>query len=259
LLTVDLDITPNNVLLRLTNIDKWSANDVNRQLGIPITDEVVLLSEDKPSVSAPRYLVPPTSFSSVASKYISEELLLIDLGEAFFQSFSPPKGVGTPVPYCSPELILQGKASASSDIWALCCTMFEMRAGFPLFESFVGSPSEVLQEIVRILGTPPKPLWPSLEQHEIYIGQHESSCEPLLAERVREIGMNDEEPSILDTDTPLFEQPAFDLLMEPSGTKVPENEAESLAGLLQSALNYTPDKRLSAAKIVKHKWFIGGY
>jgi len=85
--------------------------------------------------------------------YVSEEVLLIDLGEAFLHSSQPPNGVGTPVSYHSPELILEEKASHWSDVWALTCTMFEMRSGFPLFEFFISSTTEVLQEMLQISGT----------------------------------------------------------------------------------------------------------
>ena len=52
--------------------------------------------------------------------------------------------------------MLQSKASKASDIWALACTIFEIRAGCPLFESSIGSYSEVLEEMLRILGPPPE-------------------------------------------------------------------------------------------------------
>ncbi|MCJ1260021.1 hypothetical protein MMC24_007861 [Lignoscripta atroalba] len=253
--TVHGDITPNNILLRLVDIDEWSPDDVYRQLDSPIKDEVFTFSGGKPGISAPEYVVQPTSFSSVAPRYISEEMLLIDLGEAFLESSSPLKGVGTSVSYCSPELVLEGKASSWSDVWALSCTMFEMRSGFPLFESFVGSSSEVLQEMVRILGTPPKPWWPSLEQHDIYIKQNEASRGSLLGERVREIGMNDEVSSMHGTRSLLSRPPASDPIIESPGTKIPEDEANSLAGLLQRTLAYPPEKRLPAHAIVKHRWF----
>ena len=94
-----LDITPKNVLLCLANIDEWSLNDVHRQLNSPVTDALFKFSGGKPGISAPEYVVQPTSFSSVASRYISEEVLLIDLGEAFLECYPPPKGVGTPVSY----------------------------------------------------------------------------------------------------------------------------------------------------------------
>lgn len=228
--------------------------DVNCQLDSPVKDEVFKCSGGKPGISAPEYVVQPTSFSSVAQRYISEEALLIDLGEAFLESSAPPKGVGTPVSYRSPELMLEGKASSWSDVWALSCTMFEMRSGFPLFESFVGSASEVLQEIIQILGMPPNPWWPSLKQHNIHVGRNEASSGSLLSERIRQIGVNDEMPSRDGTETPLSELPTSDLLMEPSGTKIPEDEANALTDLLQKTLHYTPEARLPADITIRHRW-----
>lgn len=254
-LTTELDITPKNVLLRLANIDEWSLDDVDRQLDSPVKDEVFKYSGGKPGICAPEYVVQPTSFASVAPRYISEEVLLIDLGEAFLESSAPSKGVGTPVPYCSPELMLEGKASSSSDVWALSCTMFEMRSGFPLFESFVGSAREILQEMIQILGTPPNPWWPSLQRHGINVGHYEASSGSLLSERIRQIGMNDEIPSRDGTETPLSEPPTSDLIIEPPSTKVSEEETSALTGLLQRTLQYTPEARLPVEMTIKHRWF----
>ncbi len=258
MLAVDLDITPKNVLLRLANIDEWSPDDVIRHLDSPVKDEVFKFSGGKPGISAPEYIVQPTSFSSIAPRYISENIILIDLGEAFLESSVPPKGVGTPVSYCSPELILQGKASRWSDVWALSCTMFEMRSGFPLFESFVGSASEVLQEMVRVLGPPPEPWLPLFEQHDIIDDQNNAFHRSLLGERIAEV-MNDETIFEDATNTPLSTQPASELLLEPSGAKVPQEEANQLADLLQKTLKYTPEERLLADVIAKHRWLAGDY
>ena len=234
-------------------------DDINRQLDSPVKDEVFKFSGGKPGISAPEYVVQPTSFSSVAPRYISEEALLIDLGEAFLESSAPSNGVGTPVSYRSPELILEGKASSWSDVWALSCTMFEMRSGFPLFESFVGSASEVLQEMTQILGTPPNQWWPSLKQHDVYVGQNQASSGSLLRERIRQIGMNDEIPSRDGTETPLTELPTSDILIEPSGTKVSEDEANALTDLLQKTLHYTPEARLPVDVTIKHRWFADNF
>lgn len=259
MLTVDLDITPRNVLTRLSNIDDWSPDDVIRQLGRPVREELFSFSGGKPGISAPEYVVEPTYFPSIAPRYISDDILLIDLGVAFLESSAPPKGVGTPVSYCSPELILQGKPSAWSDVWALSCTMFEMRSGFPMFESFIRSDREVLREMIRILGTPPKLWWPYLEQRGIDMSQNEASCRSSLSERIAEIGMNDEFPSEDDTDMPWFREPISEPLIEPSGTKVPEDEADALTHLLRKTLRYTPEERLTADMTVKHRWLTGNF
>lgn len=110
------DITPRNVLLRLTGTDSWSPDELYRQLGHPRQEKVLSAAGEAPGVHAPKYLVQPTSFSRVEPKYISEDMVLIDLGETFLSPSPPPKGVGTPNKYASPELLLEKQASKWSDI-----------------------------------------------------------------------------------------------------------------------------------------------
>lgn len=251
MLTDGIDITPKNVLLQLRGINRWSTETIYQQVGRPIRDEIFTSSGQKPDLSAPEYLVEPASFSSVDFEYISEQILLIDLGEAFPELSPPSNGVGTPVSYCSPELLLEGKASRASDIWALACTIFEIRSGFPLFESFVGSPAEILEEMVQILGTPPKQsiyLW---ERHGVTIADHAQLDESSLNDRIREIGMYDQEAPIHDGDVA---SKNHHILLEPSGRRISSDEEIDLADLLRKALDYTPEKRLSAEKVVNHPW-----
>lgn len=252
MLTDGIDITPKNVLLQLRGIDRWSTETLYQQVGRPIKDEIFTSSGQKPDLSAPEYLVEPASFSSVDFEYISERILLIDLGEAFSELSPPSNGVGTPVSYCSPELLLEGKASRASDIWALACTIFEIRSGFPLFESFVGSPAEILEEMVQILGTPPKQsiyLW---ERQGVAIADRAQVDESSLNDRIREIGMYDQEAPIHDSDVT---SKNHHLLLEPSGRRISSDEEIDLADLLRKALEYTPENRLSAEKVANHPWF----
>jgi serine/threonine protein kinase len=84
------------------------------------------------------------------------------------------------------------KTSKASDIWALACAMFEIRSGFPLFESFVGSRTEVLEEMVRILGIPPKPFHAVWKQADVPFTDDERPNDS-IKDRIREIGMYDQE------------------------------------------------------------------
>jgi len=247
-----IDITPKNVLIQLKGIDTWPTGTLYQQLGSPVRDEVFKSSGQEPDPSAPEYLVEPVSFSRVDIGYISEQVLLIDLGEAFPELSPPANGVGTPVSYCSPELILERKASRASDIWSLACTIFELRSGFPLFESFVGSSTEILEEMVRMLGMPPessKPLW---KEDGITITDHAKWDESALSERIRGIGMYDEAPSIYDSDVTSLNHHT---LLEPPGRRIARDEAINLADLLRRALDYIPEKRLSVEKVANHSWF----
>ncbi|KAL9129215.1 MAG: hypothetical protein Q9217_002284 [Psora testacea] len=248
------DITPKNVLIQLKGIDTWPTGTLYQQVGSPVRDEVFKSSGQKPDLSAPEYLVEPASFSRVDFEYISEQVLLIDLGEAFPELSPPANGVGTPISYCSPELILERKAGRTSDIWALACTIFEVRSGFPLFESFVGSSTEVLEEIVRILGMPPESSHSLWKKDGITITDHARWDGPALNERIRGIGIYDQEPSIHESDVTSLNHHT---LLEPPGGRVIGDEANTLTDLLRRALDYIPEKRLSAEKVANHVW-LGG-
>ena len=154
----------------------------DRQHRLNPTEKVFGSLGEDAGTSAPEYLVQPASFSSIASENISETITLVDLGEAFLESATPSRGVGTPVSYCSPELIFKRDASRWSDIWALSCTMFEIRSGSPLFGSFINSPSIVLREILRILGKFPESYTSSLKEHDIHSSQKDVCHDSWLGE-----------------------------------------------------------------------------
>lgn len=251
-LTAGIDITPKNVLLQLKGVDTWPTETIYQQLGRPMRDEILTSSGQNPDLSAPKYLVESASLSCVDFEYISEQALLIDLGESFRELSPPSDGVGTPVSYCSPELLLERKASRASDVWALACTIFEIRSGFPLFESFVGSSTEILEEMVRILGMPPEPSRSRWKKNGVAITDHALLDGSTLNDRIKEIGIYDQEPSIHHGDSA---SPSHHTLLEPSGRSIARDEETGLANLLRRTLDYTPEKRLSAEKVANHPWF----
>ena len=155
--------------------------------------------------------------------------------------------------YRAPELTLERKASRASDIWALACTIFEMRSGFPLFESFVGSSTEILEEIVRILGVPLKSSHHLRKQDGITIADHAQLNGSTLNDRIREIGIYDHESSMHDGDIASLNH---HMLLEPSGVSITTDEANDLTDLLRRTLDYTPEKRLSAEKVANHSWLV---
>ena len=250
------DITPKNVLLGLKGLDGQPLESIFKELGNPVKDSIFTFSGQKPDLSAPEYLVEPAIFSGIEVASISEQILIIDLGEAF-QTQSPPSyGVGTPVSYCSPELILESKASKASDIWALACTIFELRSGFPLFESFTGSSKEVLEEMGRLLGPPPTSTHSLWRKNEITVAQHAQINELALGEHVGRIGMDDHDVYLHDDEATAPNNHTS--LHEPLGRGITGDEANDLTDMLRRALNYTPEKRLSAGEIANHPWLTNG-
>ncbi|KAG4432460.1 hypothetical protein IFR05_012050 [Cadophora sp. M221] len=108
--------------------------------------------------TAPDYLVYSVAWSDVDTRYISNESFLIDFGESFEISH-PPDDLGLPGPYRSPELIVDKNAGFGSDIWALGCTLFEIRTGRELFGTFDDDDNEYLDAFVQVLGRLPEPWW----------------------------------------------------------------------------------------------------
>ncbi|KAK9333051.1 kinase-like domain-containing protein [Lipomyces starkeyi] len=159
------DLNTSNILIQLAYVDSWSDKHVYELLGCPVTDEVLLWSGELNNlVCAPEYLVEPANLSKLESKWFTEKVLLVDFGQSFMLHSPPPQNeVGYTMSYCAPELYFERRASVWSDIWALGCTIFEIRAGCQLFESFLGGPHEVIQQMVQALGKLPEPWWSSWE------------------------------------------------------------------------------------------------
>ncbi|KAK9319816.1 kinase-like domain-containing protein [Lipomyces orientalis] len=152
------DLTSSNVLIQLAHVDSWSDQDVYERLGFPVTAKVRAWSgelNDKPC--APDYLVESANLSNLEYKWFTEKVLLVDFGQSFFLKTSSPNNVAITVSYFAPEVFFEEKASVWSDIWALGCTIFEIRAGFQLFESFFDDSDDVIRQIVETLGKLPEP------------------------------------------------------------------------------------------------------
>ncbi|KAK9317523.1 kinase-like domain-containing protein [Lipomyces starkeyi] len=145
------DLNTSNVLIQLAYVDSWSDKDVYELLGCPSGELNNLMC-------APKYLVEPANISNLESKWFTEKVLLVDFGQSFMLHSLPPQNeVGYTMSYCAPELYFEGRASVWSEIWALGCTIFEIHAGCQLFESFLGGPHEVIQQVVQALRKLPEP------------------------------------------------------------------------------------------------------
>lgn len=174
---------------------------------------------------------------------MKDNILLKDSGEAFVESKSPLDGVGTPYTYCAPDLLLENKATRWSDIWALSCTIFEIRSGFSLFDSFFGSPAKVLRDIIGFLGPLPQSWRHELKRFDIETAQEPDASECSLGERVKLMGRtgdDNEDHLTIDTNVSLSNPAARARWIEPHDTAISKAEASALAGLLQRTLTYAP-------------------
>ncbi|KAJ6451500.1 hypothetical protein C8R47DRAFT_1259480 [Mycena vitilis] len=136
---------------------------------------------------------------------------------------------GTVMNYLSPEARFENRAGLEADVWALGCAIFEIRAGFPLFESFFGK--NCFEE--------------DGEPKSVEVPQERASTRLMsIRARLRLIGTE-------DSPAQDYEGP----MMEMSGVRMPEAELELLADLLEKMLRYRPEERIGMDEVVGHPWF----
>lgn len=61
--------------------------------------------------------------------------------------------------YCAPEVLSGGKASESSEAWALGCCLFEIRGSAQLFSSSMGNINGMIRVMVQKFGKLLDPRW----------------------------------------------------------------------------------------------------
>lgn len=115
----------------VTGFDGLSEEEILSILGEPRYNPVLDTANGKANTTptAPRYLVYPSTWTNVdPPKSLLPTPKIIDFGECFHPS-SPPEDVGTPGYYRFPELLLSSQLGTLSGLWALACTLFEIRTG----------------------------------------------------------------------------------------------------------------------------------
>ncbi|EGP87145.1 uncharacterized protein MYCGRDRAFT_42881 [Zymoseptoria tritici IPO323] len=257
------DITVPNILLKLKSIDEWTEKDIYERFGQPCKEEPRMVSGLSLGPSAPRYIVEAARVPE--ERFLAEEVFLIDLGVSFPLKDPPrPQDIGVPLMYRAPETIFESRYDKFSDLWSLACVIFEIRAGTPIFESFMGTEDEIIKQWVQMKGKMPEPWWSSWDTRS---SAFDESGKPLprgpdaetwtneypLEEMIADIGEDDnaEENETAD-DAHIQQKPS---LLELAGTRITKDEAASLNDLLGQMFQWKPDDRISVEQILEHPWF----
>lgn len=240
-------------------------------LGAPQTTKVVTADGGSHHMPiAPQYLVYPIDWDHVAStkpNLIAEDACLIDFGEAYEMS-APTPNLGIPQVYCPPEYALEGKVGVGCDIWALGCTLYEIRTGRKLFDTFDDDADEVLCKVAMMLGEYPEPWWSEtwgtrrefFEDETDADGRVREVCRTAVAPQHSDV---EPHPVVYQQAEPrsLRDAIALGLFYEnrdgPGGIQcsISEEEASLFADLLAKLLKYAPQERLSARTALEHSWF----
>ncbi|KAH0839399.1 kinase-like domain-containing protein [Lanmaoa asiatica] len=256
------DLTTSNILFRVAEtVRKWTDAEVYTHLG-PLETEEVRTREGQPrGLHAPAVLVAPIENSKfVDASFLQENVMINDYGQSY-PIACPPRDYqpGTVLNYLSPEARFEGRTGLKTDVWALGCAIFEIRAGFPLFDGFFQSDAYILRQTVETLGRLPDPWWSSFEERKLWFeedGEPKSveaqeragvllqASKSSIREKLRSIGTQDDPPS--------FDEGP---MVEKSGVKLNEEEVELLEDLLDKMLRYSPEERIGMREVVEHPWF----
>jgi serine/threonine-protein kinase SRPK3 len=245
----------------LPHVIKWSDAEVYAHLGDPETENVRTRDGQPPGPHALAMLVAPIQDSKMSDATLLQESIVVgDFGQSYIVA-SPPSSYepGTVLNYQSPEARFEGRVGFEADIWALGCAIFEIRTGFALFESFLGSDVDILRQMVETLGRLPDPWWAAFEQRALWFeenGQPKSEQDQERAgvllkayrssirAKLLEIGKQDDPPS--EDEGPMNEKP---------GVRPHEDEIGLLEDLLEKMLKYIPEERIRIQDVIRHPWF----
>ncbi|EGN96975.1 hypothetical protein SERLA73DRAFT_154350 [Serpula lacrymans var. lacrymans S7.3] len=256
------DLTTSNILFRLSpHVLEWSDTEVYAHLGDPETENVRTRDGQPLGPNAPAMLIAPIQNSRMSDTSLLEESTIVsDFGQSYVAASPPPSyEPGTVLNYQSPEARFAGRASFEADVWSLGCAIFEIRAGFALFESFLGSDIDVLKQTVETLGRLPDPWWGAFEQRSLWFeedGQPKSeqdqeragvllkSYKTSIRAKLLQIGEQDDPSS--EDEGPMIEK---------LGVRLPEEEVDMLVDLLEKMLKYRPEERICLQHVIRHPWF----
>lgn len=119
-----LDLHPGNILFANTTTLCPSDTDLLGTLGKPKISDVVASSGYSLTAQVPKYLVLPTSSSSVARDLKSCQVKLVDFGEAFL--LGQQRQNRCLLVFRAPEAVLSSHWDLRSDIWSLGCTVLRL-------------------------------------------------------------------------------------------------------------------------------------
>ena len=265
------DLTPDNVLFHLPNLDHITKDQMKALLDGPYTCDVHA-REQQHQHQAPKYLVATQTINIEPSN----DITLVDLGVAFDISAAPTHA-NIPWRFRPPETLLDMEVGPSLDLWAFACMILQVRH---MEVPFVGSDLPgVVQSLEVSLGPLPEPYrtpYKKLHPEEVEKQDDEDATDPLGT--VTYWGAVWEERDLLEQVTG-YSDPfegkvrkplrVYTYPKNPDGSwnydgdeimteyAIPEEEVPQLLHLLRTCFKYDPSQRLTLKEIIDHSWFDG--
>ncbi|KAH8589164.1 kinase-like domain-containing protein [Bisporella sp. PMI_857] len=240
------DFRPANILVKLANLESLNEEKFLSLLEQPKLSDVLTESGEEPNISTPKYLVASTDLSCLGAEYLTEQICVIDFGESFSFS-SPSTHLGIPENYLPPEYLMEDRTSIgpACDLWALGCTLFEIRRQMALFYMLSGK-DDLLAEMVDFFGKLPEPWWIEWEARTEFF---EEDGKRIIVEGSE--GELNTLRNALNHKIEAFQRGGKDKKV----LAMPEDEQNLCEDLLMKLFSYKPGNRLSAEEVVQHDWF----
>ncbi|KAK0196664.1 kinase-like protein [Armillaria mellea] len=162
---------------------------------------------------------------------LQENVVVIDFGQSYAI-------VTTVINYQSPEARFEGRAGPEADI----------RAGFPLFDPFFGSDTDILRQSVEASGRLPHPWWGFFQEGALCLQAQQlggallEASKSSVRDKLRSVSTQDDSPS--SDEGPMIEK---------SGVMLPE-EVALLGDLLRRMLVYRPEDRIGMQEVIDHRY-----
>ncbi|KAI8965560.1 kinase-like domain-containing protein [Daldinia sp. FL1419] len=132
------DLRPSNVFMQLHQYSLMELRDsqVYRYLGPRLCETLQPLPGTNPSPHGPRYLALPATLEKLETKCRTNRVALIEFSHSFRDS-SSIKPFRWHRQYAGPELLFTKTPSGfPQDIWALACTIYEVKLKTQLFSEY---------------------------------------------------------------------------------------------------------------------------
>ncbi|KAI4219505.1 MAG: hypothetical protein L6R36_008281 [Xanthoria steineri] len=240
-----------NIVFKLKGIEAWTEDHIYKIFGRPKCQLIERNGPCPECIDGPKYMVQQIDMSRIDSRYISNDIVLIDYGLSFSLD-NPPSWLGTITNYRAPEAEFDGQVSKACDIWALGCIIYELLTGVDLFQHDK-SIYRVLSRMVPILGLFPAKWWRWHFDRE-YLDLH----------YFHDIWRPDQEP-IVPTTVPINPRSrskrkgkdnkvSLLALDRSPHLQLSTRRAAALAELLGSMLCYDPHQRISAEQVLQHRF-----
>ncbi|KAF4624547.1 hypothetical protein G7Y89_g13623 [Cudoniella acicularis] len=109
------DFRLSNILLRPTGFNELSKDELIKQLGEPNKEPLLTIFGKSLAPLGPKYLVKGLSLDRLDTRFISDQVYIIDFSESYY-IYSLPKDLGITASFYSPKLLFDNTISHSAAI-----------------------------------------------------------------------------------------------------------------------------------------------